>query len=139
MQDAQAVLQTIAKKCIATIGEAIDVEACGGKDFRKFVWTMEVKAFAEERLQRLNASLMEFLQRVEKATSSGKGTEAIGVTGSEELEQTVLQVRCGRRFQRRLRIPIQVCMYAASGLRSAVIGVGSNKRNGEIVATSTWE
>lgn len=90
MHDAQGLLQTIATKCTATIGESADADA-GENDFKKFVWKMEVKAFAEEKLQKLNDALVRFLERVEAATNSGEH-EAAGVTVSEELRQTILQV-----------------------------------------------
>lgn len=90
MKDAQGLLQSIATKCTATIGESADSDA-GENDFRKFVWKMDVKAFAEERLQKLGEALVLFLERVESATNSGKQEEG-GVVISGELRQTVLQV-----------------------------------------------
>ncbi|CDJ50021.1 hypothetical protein EBH_0073680 [Eimeria brunetti] len=90
MQNAQGLLQTIATKCTATIGEHADADA-GENDFRKFVWKTDVKAFAEERLQTLSEALVRFLERVESATNSAEH-EAAGVAISGELRETVLQV-----------------------------------------------
>ncbi|CDI75202.1 hypothetical protein EPH_0019790 [Eimeria praecox] len=90
MHDAQGLLQTIATKCAATVGESANTDA-GENDFRKFVWKMDVKSFAEERLQKLGEALIRFLERVESATNSGE-QEAPGVAVSGELRETVLQV-----------------------------------------------
>lgn len=92
MQSAQGLLQSIATKCTATTGESAEQDS-GENDFRKLVWEMEVKAFAEEKLQRLSETLVEFLQAAESATNSSGPEDTSIVAGSGELRETVLQVR----------------------------------------------
>ncbi|CDJ63018.1 hypothetical protein ENH_00032840 [Eimeria necatrix] len=92
MQSAQGLLQSIATKCTATTGESAEQDS-GENDFRKLVWEMEVKAYAEEKLQRLSENLVEFLQAAESATNSGGPEDTSIVAGSAELRETVLQVR----------------------------------------------
>lgn len=92
MTHAQELLQSIAKKCAATSGEASGVKTSGEEEFRRILWKIELKAFAEEKLDRLHELLSQFLHDIEKVTNVGRLEEPNTLASSQELEQTVSQV-----------------------------------------------
>ncbi|KAL8449157.1 hypothetical protein Emed_003308 [Eimeria media] len=90
--DAQGLLKTIAAKC-ASINSEDNAKLAEEGDFKRFVWKMDVKAFAEERLQKLSDALSQFLEKIEKATHPTASDEASASTNTEDLKRTILQVR----------------------------------------------
>ncbi|KAL8431209.1 hypothetical protein Efla_000154 [Eimeria flavescens] len=91
VRDAQGLLQTIASKC-ALGGDGADAQSAEESDFRKFVWKMELKAFAEERIQNLSEALGQFLQKAQKAGDAEDSGYPVNVVTSEDLTKTVSQV-----------------------------------------------
>ncbi|KAL8271281.1 hypothetical protein Esti_004796 [Eimeria stiedai] len=89
--DAQGLLKTIAAKC-ASINSEQNAKLAEERDFKRFLWKMDVKAFAEERLQKLGDALLQFLGKIEKATNPTASEEASTNANTEDLKRTILQV-----------------------------------------------
>ncbi|KAL8429681.1 hypothetical protein ACSSS7_006426 [Eimeria intestinalis] len=94
--DAQGLLKTIAAKC-ASINSEDNAKLAEERDFKRFVWKMDVKAFAEERIHKLGEALSQFLKKIEKATNPTASDEASTNANTEDLKRIILQVSFSRQ------------------------------------------
>ena len=57
MEQAQGLLQTIAKNCTVADADIKAAKSSEEKNFKQFMWKLELKAFAEAKLQHLSETL----------------------------------------------------------------------------------